>query len=316
MNRHSIVNILGSDYIIDTFTTKVALSDKDSYIVKIKSVDYFVKIFKNNIQFMNEIKSLEILRNNSFRNIPELIDTIPSKRIIIQKKLIGSSWSDMLFKISKAEKKRITIKIAKTLSELHSIDTDNCYGIKYKSLNALLRSEYENFQVLYKRKLSNNSFYTKVYDYLLDHIQSDYIESRCNSKKYFVHNDLWSGNIFISTSPEKKIVFCDFERAIISSNLVDISRIYTRGLVSRNYYKPYSLIPDDYLWEIFKEYYFQSITDIENSIAFIKSILYSVLRTINYYIKLSMSSDNKIYSNSANRISNALLMYLKERESS
>lgn len=183
-------------------------------------------------------------------------------------------------------------------------------------MNSLLKNEYNIFHGFYKNIVSNISIEKKTFDYILDNIYSDYLSQTCVLKKYFIHNDLWSGNIFISTSPHNQVIFCDFESAIISTNLIDIGRIYTRGLVSRNYEKPYSLNPDNYLWTVFKEYYFDSITDIENSQAFIKSILYSVLRTINYYIKLSLACDDVKYLKSIERIINSLFIYLKEKQSS
>lgn len=106
MNRHTIAHILKSNFGKYLPATKAEYSDKDSYFVNINGTEYFIKTLKNATQFSTETISLKKLQNNLFNHIPKLIDTIPSRRIIIQEKMNGSSWSDLLFKLNNSEKKK------------------------------------------------------------------------------------------------------------------------------------------------------------------------------------------------------------------
>ena len=60
-----------------------------------------------------------------------------------------------------------------------------------------------------------------------------------------VHNDIWSGNIFVTKQTGAfQVVLLDYEWSRITTKLVDLARIYSRGLTVRNINKPYLLQPD------------------------------------------------------------------------
>ncbi len=138
-------------------------------------------------------------------------------------------------------------------------------------------------------------------------------------KKTFINNDIWSDNIFIKMEGGNiEILLIDYEWSMVSSRIIDLSRIYSRGFQIRDRNKPYVMVPEEEMWSQFLAGYGEYDKKIEYSSSFIQAITYNSIRTINYYYKILTERDigNLLKSNyflSMKRILSALVNYLHQQ---
>jgi tRNA A-37 threonylcarbamoyl transferase component Bud32 len=128
-----------------------------------------------------------------------------------------------------------------------------------------------------------------------------------------VHGDLWSANVIVA---ERHIGLVDFEWACIGDPILDTSRVFARGLVSRDLRGAYKLHPPRHLWEAFRLGYGKSAKTDETSFAFRAALVFGLVRTINHYtgaISITKEGEKrKRLERSRARIARALTSYLRE----
>ena len=130
-----------------------------------------------------------------------------------------------------------------------------------------------------------------------------------------VHGDLWSANIIAAG---RHIGLVDFEWACIADPILDTSRVFARGLVSRDLRGAYKVRPPRHLWDAFRLGYGKGAKTDETSPAFRAALAFGLVRTINHYtgvISITTEAEKrKRLDRSRIRVARALISYLQEHK--
>ncbi len=322
--------ILGSNLKISRI--KSNLSSRETFRVKTRERIFIVKKYADRTKMNHDIQGSLFARDVAHIQTPTIIAVNDKLRTVILGFIHGCSLSEYLMTNKFNERTfKIIESFGRVVSKLHNANfqqTKNFHrlyinnGLKietkkleesinyFKSL--LSQSGFsDNYIPFYKNRLLENLNSIKLFCYLL----KDKLKER-DSEIAVIHGDLWSGNVLLMEEKKSiKVGLFDFEWSSLGNPVVDISRIYSRGLVPRNLKKRYSVIPPPKLWEAFCKGYNNSKMLSEKGMLFKGSLIYSHIRTINYYKTLIELSYNNLLNQrilkTIFRISSSLVDYLQ-----
>jgi len=130
-----------------------------------------------------------------------------------------------------------------------------------------------------------------------------------------IHGDLWSGNIIVLDSSMIEIALVDFDLSAIGDPVLDLAKLYCRGMVRLDHRATYTITPPRKLWLEFKTHYGNNCAADEKIPRFHLAILYNLTRTINFYGYIAESNKNsQEYARSKRsmaRISTAMLDFIE-----
>ncbi len=178
-------------------------------------------------------KSAKILEKNNFKEIPKVLDYLPSFNLVLYEEEKGESLQDLLIKKRTKEILESLPQIASFLKKLHSLKIKKILPIKNKKEE---NKEHRHWLFLIK-KCSPRFLkrFKKIY-YNFKRIKEKNKKIFLKEKEYsIVHGDFHFGNIIFSN---KKIKIIDFGDVHFYDPLDDIARFLVQAESMLDYYRP------------------------------------------------------------------------------
>lgn len=210
-------------------------------------------------------KAAKILEKQGFKEIPQILDYLPSFNAVLYKKVKGECLQDLL---AQKQTKKILEVIPKTsffLKKLHSLKIKKTLPIKNKEEEI---KEYRHWLFLI-RKCSPKFLkrFKKIY-FLLIRFEKENEEIFLHQKNYsLTHGDLHFGNIILS---DKKIKIVDFTDVHFYDPLDDVARFLTQNESMLDYYQPKNFLTlEKKIEDLFLKNYFKREINKEEKIRII-----------------------------------------------
>lgn len=325
INFKWIKNIIGNPISIERIGPRISF--RNSFLIKTTKQCFLLKYYTDPKKMDRSIYCTNYVKNNSNIISPAIIACNRELNLILFEFLDGRSLSDILGdKNNNSIMVNIVQEFGKVVNELHHLDYKKIYNLPTINLKTNLNLEYNKLSILINiihnvlNKLKNDSvdaYKNKTesqINKLINNVEP-FIKKRNRffSNNAFIHGDLWSKNVLIKSGSKIEIGLLDFEWSCIGDPVLDIARVYSRGLVSLNVRKKYQITAPTHLWDAFCFGYGDGDKINMYSLPFIRSFIFTHIRTLNYYgtqINLTRNASKNLHAlKTIFRITSALNEY-------
>ena len=253
-----------------------------------------------------ELAGLAIAGRVKDLRTPVPVGVFDNERIVLFQRLRGRSLSDVLGSCDPATAKSAATRIGTLLRRVHETPEDQSRALPDQLLEELMSSELEQLMThVFIEELHEKLFefrgegwwrdikfglespegFGELVGRVVDSVER---HQAWPEERRFVHGDLWSGNILLARDRGRcSIAFIDFESCMRSSTIVDVARVFSRGLTPRAPHIPYRLSPEKSLWESFLSGYGKGEHEVMGDGVLGTAVTYATVRTINHYFRLS-----------------------------